>query len=144
MNAPDETNEAPLTQAEKDIRDNFVNEYILDFSAVDAVIRMGYNRESCHMMLNVFMQDAYVIAGIEDAKKDINRQLERRKNWCGKQLVSIVTDKQNNASARVSAIKQFSEMHGITREEIVDSLDDAIKITRLIINEKNAPTNPDT
>jgi phage terminase small subunit len=144
MNAQEKINKTPLTQAEQDIRDNFVNEYILDFSEADAVIRMGYNRDSCNMMLNVFMQDAYVIAGIAEAKKDINRQLERRKNWCGKQLVSIVTDKQNNASSRVSAIKQFSEMHGITREDIIDSLDDAFKITRLIINEKNASTNTNT
>jgi hypothetical protein len=142
MNVQDEA--AHLTQEEKDIRDNFVNEYILDFSAVDAVVRMGYNKETSFMMVNVFMQDDYVIAGIEEARKDVNKQLERRKNWCGRELVAIVKDKQNNASARVSALKLFSEMHGITADETVGTLDDAIKITRLIIDEKHGFTNTDT
>jgi hypothetical protein len=132
-----------LTQAEKDLRDHFVNEYTLDSNAKDACMRMGYNFQASDMMVKVFMQDAYVKARIAEETSDSNKQHQRRAEWCRRQLVDIVHDKQNNASARVSAIKVFAEMHGITKDSTVSNLDDAIKITRLIINEKNAANHTD-
>jgi hypothetical protein len=133
--------EPTLTQAEKDLRDHFVNEYTLDSNAKDACMRMGYNFQAADMMVKVFMQDAYVKQRIAEETSDANKQHQRRTEWCRRQLVDIVHDKQNNASARVSAIKVFAEMHGITKDSSVSNLDDAIKITRLIINEKNAANN---
>jgi len=133
-----------LTKEEKGTRDEFVNEYILDFNASNAVSRMGYNKESLQMMSNAMMRDAYVIRQIEIAKKDVNKQRERRKEWCGKELMEIVKDKQNNANSRVAAIKSFSELHGLTAVVDESTIDDVIKITRLIINENNASRNTHT
>jgi hypothetical protein len=135
--------EPTLTQAEKDLRDHFVSEYTLDLNAKDACMRMGYNSQASDMMVKVFMQDEYVKQRIADETSDPVKQHKRMTEWCRRQLVDIVHDKQNNASARVSAIKVFADMYGITKDSTVSNIDDAIKITRLIINEKHGTDNPD-
>ena len=131
------TDDLSLTQAEKDLRDHFVNEYTLDLNAKDACMRMGYNSQASDMMVKVFMQDTYVKQRILEETSDPVKQHKRMAEWCRRQLVDIGHDKQNNASARVAAIKVFAEMQGITHDSTVSTIDDAIKITRLIINEKN-------
>jgi hypothetical protein len=144
MNSTDQVFIDSLTQIEKDTRNLFVDEYLLDMDALAAFSRMGYNKEACTMMRNSFMRDPYVLQRITEVGKDKGKCLENKKNWCNKQLIAIAQDKTINASARVSALKLFTELHSITKDEELSTIDDAIKITRLIINEKHAPTDTHT
>jgi phage terminase small subunit len=59
-----------LTNAEKALRDRFVNEYVVDFSAQNAATRIGYSADYAYDMARKFMQEPYVLQKIKEAKAE--------------------------------------------------------------------------
>jgi phage terminase small subunit len=57
-----------LTNAEKALRDRFVEEYVIDFSSQNAATRIGYSADYAYDMARKFMLEPYVLQKIKEVK----------------------------------------------------------------------------
>lgn len=104
-----------LTQKDMQVRDNFVEQYFLDFMPIRAVIRLGYNETYAEHMANQFMRDSYVLNQIEHKKRNINEQEQklRLKAWVTAELMSRAQDCLSADGARISALRTLITLHGL-------------------------------
>lgn len=106
-----------LSPAEKQLRDNFVTQYLIDYDAWAACLRVGFVKSVAMTYAQELMEDPYVrreitrreaekAANPEEEKQGKTRQIEA---W----LVQQATYRGPGAShaARVSALKALAEMH---------------------------------
>lgn len=108
-----------LTKSEMALRDKFVIEYVKDYNALDAAIRIGYTLAFAKEFAPRFMSESYVLNQIkkqetapegidfenEDAlKRQVYASLWREANFHGA---------GSSQAARVAALSKLSAFHGM-------------------------------
>lgn len=104
---------SPLAKA---LRDNFVKQYLIDYDAVNAAVRIGYNRGIAKEYAARFMDEPYVIKQIQvqeiapaeedpkDLQKRIMAGLIREANYRGA---------GSSQAARVAALGKLAQLNGM-------------------------------
>jgi hypothetical protein len=110
--------ERTYSYREKALRDFFINEYLVDYDAVGACVRVGYGKSYAKEFAARFMAEPYVLrtiqqkegeigAGSDDpevAKKRIIAGLNREANYRGP---------GSSQSARVAALSRLANLYGM-------------------------------
>lgn len=106
---------ATLNDNEVRVRELFITQYMREFDAVEAALRMGYGHELCKSVAAQFMQDAYVLNRIEQErdKLGISDENEEHKRRIVAGLYREANNKKNSGGARVSAWTQLSKILGL-------------------------------
>lgn len=104
-----------LTELEKKTRDRFVSEYLEDYSAVDACIRMGYSEAFAREYSRQFLAETYVLNKIKEEQAQLGITTEEDVHR--KKIVSALYRESNcrgnSGSARVAALSQLCRVTGI-------------------------------
>jgi len=112
-----EPEEGPeLTFREKALRDQFVGEYLTDYSPLAAAIRIGYPKAYAKEMAARFMEEPYVLKKIreqESTSEDVSPDVMKKRIMAG--LVREANDRGPGSSqaARVAALSKLAQMHGM-------------------------------
>jgi hypothetical protein len=108
-----------LSEGEKQLRDRFVNEYMVDFDQKAAAIRVGFLPSFAEQYASVFMQESYVQQKIaekqkesatdekvesEETKRRIRAALLRESNYRGP---------GSSHAARVGALGKLTQIYGM-------------------------------
>lgn len=106
-----------LSQAEREFRDRFVTEYLVDYSPVEACIRIGFAKEYATEYSHMYMLDSYVqnevkrrevIANVEGAESDDGFRKRIK--------ASLFREAHNQfakPSSRVAALKALADIYGM-------------------------------
>lgn len=104
-----------LTKQEKGLRQRFVEEYLKDFDARDACLRMGYMSQFADQYSQKFMNEPYTRKLISDREAELGiateEQQHRRRIVAG--LYREAHSRFNSGSARVAALTQLAKIVGI-------------------------------
>jgi hypothetical protein len=107
-----------LTAPEKALRDRFVAQYLVDYDAYKACIRIGYTPPFAKEFSNRFLNEQYVltkIAETEGTKGEVKPDEEAEK----KRIIAGLWREANNLgygssqSARVAALAKLSAFYGM-------------------------------
>lgn len=115
MNAPEE-NERTYSYREKALRDFFVKEYLVDYNAVGAAMRIGYNKGIAREYAVRLMDEPYVareIARLEGAPAEENEEALRKRIMQG--LIREANDRGpgSTQAARVAALGKLAQLNGM-------------------------------
>lgn len=108
--------EAPLNDKQKALRDAFVNEYVKDYDAFRACIRMGFLATFASDQAGIFMKDGYVLRMLAHIKRSAIVPNEEDEAEMLSNLREIALN-GSSASARVSASKQYMEAKGYIKPD---------------------------
>jgi len=107
----------PQSLTAEDIRQReaFIFQYMTDFDAYQAVLRLNYGEKGAAHASQWFMTDAYVLNRIEEEKNKLgistDEEMHRRRVVAG--LYRIANNKKASASAQVAAWGQLSKILGM-------------------------------
>lgn len=109
---------ANLTEAQRALRDWFCQEYLVDFSPVNAAMRIGYNRAFAIEYATKLMEEPYVqrkIQELQGLKLDPKIEEEYNKQRIKNALMREAFYKGPGAShaARVSALAKLGAIYGM-------------------------------
>jgi hypothetical protein len=106
-----------LTQAERELRDRFVTEYLTDYDQYKAAIRIGYAPAYAKEFSGRFMLEPYVLTRIREAEggatDDLNVDTQK------KMIVAALWKEARNMgmgssqAARVAALSKLSAFYGM-------------------------------
>ena len=106
-----------LTKSEMELRDRFVVEYLTDYDAYKAAIRIGYAPAYAKQFGGQFMQEPYVLGKIRDAEggttDDLDVEVQKR------MIVTALWREAKNMgagssqAARVAALSKLSAFYGM-------------------------------
>ncbi|ANO57530.1 hypothetical protein [Vibrio phage vB_VhaS-tm] len=136
------TGEVSYTQADKELRDRFINEYLRDYNSYAACVRIGFMDEMALETAKQFMEEPYVRRGIADAEAQRAKHLQSEQDDDLSTLPEgfiphdMETDKQRIVSglfreafykgpgashaSRVSALGKLADIYKLTKEEQTD------------------------
>lgn len=111
-----------LSAAEKDLRDRFVIQYLVDYDAYSAALRVGFLKSVAHTYASELMEDPYV------ARQISSKELERKTNEATlgskqSQIESWYLREANyrgpgsSHSARVAALNSLAKIHKLIDPE---------------------------
>lgn len=104
-----------LGKTERKLRDRFVEEYLVDYDAFGAAIRIGYSEAFARQYSQQFMLEPYVRKRITSREQELGITTEedqhRRKIVSG--LYRIAHSPNSAASAQVAAYTQLAKIVGI-------------------------------
>lgn len=107
---------AHLTHREKALRDLFVNEYLVDYDAKSAAIRVGYGQSYAHEMATRLMQCSYVQQQITLKEKTTEEEDDAAMR---KRVITGLIREANykgpgcSPSARVAALSKLAAIQGM-------------------------------
>lgn len=107
---------ADLTHREKALRDHFVNEYLVDYDAKSAAIRVGYGSSYAHEMSVRLMQCPYVLQQIsvkESTNEEESTEVMRKRVIQGLIREANYKGPGCSPSARVAALAKLAEIQGL-------------------------------
>ncbi len=120
MDSPETSNSQyaqQLTKSEMELRDRFVVEYLTDYDAYKAAIRIGYAPAYAKEFCMRFMQEPYVLGKIRDAEggtvDDLDVDVQK------KMIVAALWREAKNMgagssqAARVAALSKLSAFYGM-------------------------------
>jgi hypothetical protein len=107
--------EQPLTREEQILRDHFVAEYLKDFNAFQAAIRMGFQASFAGHWSQTLWQDGYVQRKIQYLTRRQKIEDEEAKILLENELLRIA--QSGSDTARVSAIREFNAMKGWSKTD---------------------------
>ncbi len=119
-------NQVQLTENERAIRERFVGEYLTDYDAFGAAIRIGYSEAYARTFASQFMQETYVRQLITKGEEGLGVVTEndqhKRKIITG--LYRIANSRNVSASAQVAAFAKLSGILGLdapvkTQQEVI-------------------------
>lgn len=106
-----------LTKSEMELRDKFVREYLTDYDAYKAAIRIGYAPAYAKDFCVRFMQEPYVLGKIRDAEGGTTEDLdvEAQKKMI---VIALWREAKNmgagsSQAARVAALSKLSAFYGM-------------------------------
>lgn len=109
-----------LTAQEKELRDTFVREYLIDFDPIAACIRCGFLEQYASQYAMQFMGETYVrkqIAHVSTTVGDIDEKTKTEQN---KQLILTSLFREANYrgagashGSRVAALAKLASIHGM-------------------------------
>jgi hypothetical protein len=106
-----------LTKAEMELRDRFVVEYLMDYDAYKAAIRIGYAPAYAKDFCQRFMTEPYVLSKIRDAEGGTTDDLDVDSQK--KMIVAALWREAKNMgagssqAARVAALSKLSAFYGM-------------------------------
>ena len=104
-----------LTKQEKALRQRFVAEYLADYDAIDAAIRLGYQEAFAQQYAKQFLTEPYTLKLIKEKEAEFGILTEddqhRKKIVAG--LYREAHSRFNSGSARVAALTQLAKIIGI-------------------------------
>lgn len=106
-----------LTVSEMELRDKFVKEYLLDYSAYDACIRVGYSPSFAKEFSGRFMLETYVLNRIKHFEaaptEELDAEKEKRKVYASLWREAHSFGFGSSQSARVAALAKISAFLGM-------------------------------
>lgn len=106
-----------LTQAEREFRDRFVSEYLLDYSPVEACIRLGFAKEYANEYSHTYMLDGYVQREIKRRELEENVANVNTDEALRKRIKASLFREAHNQfakpSSRVAALKVLADIYGM-------------------------------
>lgn len=106
-----------LTQAEMDLRDRFVKEYLTDYDAYKAAIRIGYAPAYAKDFAKRFMEEPYVLGKIRDAEGgdtgDVDPEVQKKMVLAGLWREAKNYGPGSSQAARVAALSKISAFFGM-------------------------------
>lgn len=109
--------EPEFTEQEKAVRNRFVDEYLVDFSPLNAARRVGFSNAFAEQYAKRFMQEAYVRNRIEAMKHKTNVDEEALEEYdkrrIRQQLMREAHDQFNTGAARVAALSKLMSLYGM-------------------------------
>lgn len=112
-----------LTPAEKQLRDRFVTEYLDDYDAWAACLRVGFMKSVAFTYAQELMEDPYVRREIARREKEAVSNPEQQKSNKQRQLEAWYNREANyrgpgaSHAARVSAINSLAKIHKLIDSE---------------------------
>ena len=104
-----------LTKQEKALRQRFVAEYLADYDAFAAAIRLGYQEAFAQQYAKQFLTEPYTLKLIKEREAEFGILTEedqhRKKIVAG--LYREAHSRFNSGSARVAALTQLAKIIGI-------------------------------
>lgn len=104
-----------LTKQEKALRQRFVAEYLVDYDAIGAAIRLGYQEAFAQQYAKQFLTEPYTLKLIKEKEAEFGILTEddqhRKKIVAG--LYREAHSRFNSGSARVAALTQLAKIIGI-------------------------------
>ena len=102
-----------LTENDRRLRGQFVDEYFVDLDPTKAVLRLGYNFQYARHMAEQFMLDSFVLKEISNRKNESPVQMGSRA-WVENELLSraIYSGPGQSETAKIAALKLYAEMKG--------------------------------
>ena len=104
-----------LTKQEKALRQRFVAEYLADYDAIGAAIRLGYQEAFAQQYAKQFLTEPYTLKLIKEKEAEFGILTEedqhRKKIVAG--LYREAYSRFNSGSARVAALTQLARIIGI-------------------------------
>lgn len=146
-----------LSPQERDLRDRFVTQYLIDYNAWAAIVRVGFLKSVAAQYASDFMQEPYVQREIarrqlaEDA--DPKTALKNKKKWVEMNLLQQAQFKGEGSShsARVSALSKLCniyDMDGATKVKATVTHKGGVMMVPAIANvdewEKHAAVHQDS
>jgi phage terminase small subunit len=107
--------EQPLTEQERILRDHFVDQYLKDFNAYQACIRIGFQASFALEWSTRLFQDGYVQRKIQHMTRTQKITDEEAKTLLENELLRIAQCASD--AARVSAIREFNAMKGWSKPD---------------------------
>lgn len=110
--------EHPLTEKEQLLRDHFVSQYLVDFDAFKACLRLGFQPTFATVHCNVLLNDGYVQRKLAflRAKPVTPEQDAILKAECEETLRVVMH--RGSDSARVAAVREFNAMKGWSKPDV--------------------------
>ncbi len=118
-----EFRETRLDEREKELRDLFVNEYLIDYDCEKAALRVGFNHTFAYDFGIRFLNEGYTqrkIAELESKEIDAPT-IERMKSNVVRLLVKEANNRFNKATARVSALSKLVNVLGLEAPVKIDT-----------------------
>lgn len=104
-----------LTKQERSLRQRFVEEYLADYDAVGAAIRLGYQEAFAQQYAKQFLTEPYTLKLIKEREAEFGILTEedqhRKKIVAG--LYREAHSRFNSGAARVAALTQLAKIIGI-------------------------------
>lgn len=104
-----------LTKQERALRQRFVEEYLADYDAFAAAIRLGYQEAFAQQYAKQFLTEPYTLKLIKEKEAEFGILTEedqhRKKIVAG--LYREAHSRFNSGSARVAALTQLAKIMGI-------------------------------
>ena len=104
-----------LTKQEKALRQRFVAEYLADYDAIGAAIRLGYQEAFAQQYAKQFLTEPYTLKLVKEKEAEFGILTEedqhRKKIVAG--LYREAHSRFNSGSARVAALTQLAKIIGI-------------------------------
>lgn len=114
--APKEEDERTYTWREKALRDLFVKEYLVDYDAVGAAMRIGYNRGIAKEYAVRLMDEPYVarqIAKQEGAPVEEDEKTAKKRIMAGLVREANYRGAGSSQAARVAALGKLAQLYGM-------------------------------
>lgn len=114
-----------LSQREKDLRNRFVDEYLLDYNCKAAALRLGYSDSFASEYGQMFIQEPYVQQRIREitmnteVNADAERDEDRRKIRAGLLREAHYHGPGSSHSARVSALGALAKIADMEADQKV-------------------------
>lgn len=111
--------EPELTEREKQLRNLFVDEYLVDYEPVAAAQRCGFQSSFAKDYAIKFMQESYVqkrIKEIEHAKIDESQTEQYNKQRVIAVLIKEAHNPFTSGSARVAAASKLASIYGMDKQ----------------------------
>lgn len=106
-----------LTKSEMELRDRFVVEYLTDYNAYNAAIRIGYAPAYAKDFCQRFMQEPYVLTKIREAEggnfEDPDPEVQKKMIVAGLWKEARNYGPGSSQAARVAALSKLSAFHGM-------------------------------
>ena len=104
-----------LTKQEKALRQRFVAEYLADYDAFAAAIRLGYQEAFAQQYAKQFLTEPYTLKLIKEkeAKFGILTEEDQHRKKIVSGLYREAHSRFNSGSARVAALTQLAKIIGI-------------------------------
>lgn len=113
---PAESNERTYTYREKALRDYFVREYLVDYDAIAAAMRIGYNRGIAREYAVRLMDEPYVarqIAKMEGAPAEEDSETLKKRIMAGLIREANYKGVGSSQAARVAALGKLAQLNGM-------------------------------
>lgn len=139
--------ERAYTAREKALRDYFVEQYLIDYNAQSAAVRVGYNKSMAKEFAAKFMAEPYVLReiqrreGVVDPTKPDDKEAARKKIMAGLLREANFFGPGSSQAARVAALSKLAQLHEMEPkfkqvEEDDDKLKGVIVIPGLMTEEQ--------
>lgn len=106
-----------LTEAERQFRDRFVTEYLIDYSPFEACLRLGFAKEYATDYSAQYMGDTYVQCEIKRRETEENVATADSDEGIRKRIKASLFREAHNQyakpSSRIAALKVLADIYGM-------------------------------